>query len=142
MKIHTEDPFGHDGTQICHSIIKLNLLSFTDCLMIVIMVALPQLICGRATCTCTTVHNYIMYKYLVLNIMFIMCLLKYIYINFKQNKTKQLSVLSASDSQTETLWTSSAATSVLMFSFLVACAEIARQVHHSHSVHLGAINGC
>ena len=28
---------------------KLNLLSLTDCLMIVIMVALPQLNCGRAT---------------------------------------------------------------------------------------------
>ena len=28
---------------------KLNQLSLTDCLMIVIMVALPQLNCGRAT---------------------------------------------------------------------------------------------
>ena len=32
----------------CHSINKLNLLSLNDCLMIVIMVALPQLNCGRA----------------------------------------------------------------------------------------------
>ena len=34
-----------------HSINKLNLLSLTDCLMIVIMVALPQLNCGRAPFT-------------------------------------------------------------------------------------------
>ena len=36
---------------IYKSVIRLNLLSLTDCLMFVIMAALPQLNCGRATCT-------------------------------------------------------------------------------------------
>ena len=49
------------GSTLCHPINKLNLLSLTDCLMIVITVALLQLNCGRAPFTMAYTFPFVHY---------------------------------------------------------------------------------